>query len=96
MVRLLNKLVLKALGPSLGVNQLWTKKNNHAPKSECADFLKYMPKKGSFESFIIFLSSLGVHLSSLLIKCVKDVAYKSSQNNFYQKKMNDFICKCSI
>ena len=38
MVRLLKKLVLKALDPSLGVNRMWTKKNDHAPKSECADF----------------------------------------------------------
>ena len=28
----LKKLVLKALGPSLGVNRMWTKKNDHAPK----------------------------------------------------------------
>ena len=25
----------KSLGPSLGVNQMWTKRNDHAPKSEC-------------------------------------------------------------
>ena len=30
----------KPLGSSLGVNQMWTKRNDHAPKSECADFLK--------------------------------------------------------
>ena len=28
----------KPLGPSLGVNQMWTKENDHAPKNECADF----------------------------------------------------------
>ena len=38
MVRLLEKYVLKALGPSLGVNQVWTKKNDHASESECVDF----------------------------------------------------------
>ena len=27
-----------SLGPSLGVNRMWTKKNDHAPKSESADF----------------------------------------------------------
>ena len=38
MIWLLKNIVLKALGPSLGVNRMWTKKNDHAPKSECADF----------------------------------------------------------
>jgi hypothetical protein len=37
MVRLLQKIVLKALGFSLGVNQMWPKKNDHASKN--ADFL---------------------------------------------------------
>ena len=49
MVQLLNRLVLKVLGPSLGVNQIWTKKNDHAAKNECAGFFLYMFKKGSFE-----------------------------------------------
>ena len=48
-VRLLKKLVLKALGPSLVVKQMRTKKNDHVPKSEGADFFQYMPKKGNFE-----------------------------------------------
>ena len=39
MVLLLNKLVLKALRPSTCVNRMCTKKNDHAPKSECVDFL---------------------------------------------------------
>ena len=38
------KLVLRALGPSLGVNRMWTKKNDHAPKSERADFLIHVQK----------------------------------------------------
>ena len=25
----------KRVGPSLGVNQMWTKRNDHAPKNEC-------------------------------------------------------------
>ena len=29
----------KLLGSSLGVNRMWTKRNHHAPKSECVDFL---------------------------------------------------------
>ena len=49
MVQLLKKLVLKALGPLLVVNRMRTKKNDHAPKSECTDFFPYSSKKGSFE-----------------------------------------------
>jgi hypothetical protein len=41
MVQLLNKIVLKALGPSLGVNQMCTKKNDHAPHNECVDAQKH-------------------------------------------------------
>ena len=82
MVRLLKNSVLKALGPSLGVNQMWTKTNDHAPKNECADLKnKICPKKAFLKinsSLLILLSSLGLHLSSLLVKCVKDVASKSS------------------
>ena len=44
-VRLLKILVLKASGPSLGVNQMWTKKNDHTPKNKCADFLNECPKR---------------------------------------------------
>ena len=39
----------KPLGPSLGVNQMWTKNNDHAPKGECGFSYKYMPQKASFE-----------------------------------------------
>lgn len=28
----------ESLGPSLGLNRIWTKKNGHAPNSQCADF----------------------------------------------------------
>ena len=88
MVQLLKKLVLKALGPSLGVNWMWTKKNDHAPKNECVDLFWYMFEKGILgkkSSLTIFLSSLGLYLSSLLVKCVEDVACKSSHNNFYKE-----------
>ena len=48
---------------------MWTKKSDHAPKSECADFFKYMPKKGTFERKInkvcpfssLHLGSTGLH-----------------------------------
>ena len=29
---------MKSLGPSLGVNWMWTKSNDHAPESECVEF----------------------------------------------------------
>jgi hypothetical protein len=45
MVQLHRKLGLRALGPSLGVNQMWTKKSDHAPKSEGADFFNTCPKR---------------------------------------------------
>ena len=50
----------------------------------------YMSKKDIFatkkkSSLTILLSSLGLHLSSLLVKCVEDVACKSSHINFYKK-----------
>jgi hypothetical protein len=42
------KLVLKALGPSLDVNRMWTKKDDHAPKCECAEFFLIHAPKGQF------------------------------------------------
>ena len=49
MVRLLKKLVLRALGPSLSVNRMWTKKNVHDQKVNVLISFLYMPKKGNFE-----------------------------------------------
>ena len=53
----------KSLGPSLGVNCMWTKRNDHAPKSECVDFFlnicskrEVLRKKNS--SLTILLSCL--------------------------------------
>ena len=37
----------KPLGPSLGVNQMWNKRNDHAPKVNVLIFLIYMLKKCS-------------------------------------------------
>ena len=51
---------------------MWTKKNDHAPKSEGVDFFQHMPEKGSFgpkkekekekKSLTIILSSFGLYL----------------------------------
>jgi hypothetical protein len=39
----------KFLGPSLGVNRMWTKRNDHTPKvKNLIDFFKYMSRNGSF------------------------------------------------
>ena len=35
MVQFLEYKFTKALSPSLGVHQTWTKRNDHAPESEC-------------------------------------------------------------
>ena len=84
-------------GPSLGVNGMCLKKNGHAPKNECADFFNICPKRTVWKknkktkktSLTILLYSLGLPLSSLLVRCVQDVACKSSHNNVY-KKMSDW------
>ena len=36
------------LVPSLGINQMWTMKNDHAPKNECNDFFLIHAQKGQF------------------------------------------------
>ena len=48
MVRLLKKIGSKFLGPSLGVNRMWTKNNDHAPKCECVDVFLIHARKGQF------------------------------------------------
>ena len=45
MVRLLAKSICKVFGPSLGVIRMWTKRNDHAPKSECADVFNVSLKR---------------------------------------------------
>jgi hypothetical protein len=35
----------KLLGPSLGVNWMWTKRNDHAPKNESAEVFNICPKR---------------------------------------------------
>jgi hypothetical protein len=67
---------------------MWTKKSDHASKSEGVGFFNICPKMAIFgkkSSLTIILSSIGLYLSSLLVKCVEDVACKSSHNNFYKK-----------
>ena len=59
MLRFLQKISLqltKPLGPSLGVNRMWTKRNDYAPKNECADCLIYVQKRQFW--IIIILNKL--------------------------------------
>jgi len=44
-VRFLRNQFTKPLGPSLGVNWMWTKRSNHASKNECAKFCNICPKR---------------------------------------------------
>ena len=39
------------MGPLLGLYQTWTKRSDHAPKSGCVFFFKYMSIKGQFWEF---------------------------------------------
>ena len=70
---------------------MWAKENDHAPKSECAFFnicptKAFLRRKKFKKKTIILLSSPGLYLSSLIVRCVEDVACKSSHNNFYKNK----------
>ena len=56
--------IRKPLGPSVGVNQMWTQRNDHASNSDCVDFCNICPKKVLLKekkkklSLTILLSSL--------------------------------------
>ena len=57
-------------------------------KVNVLDFLIHVQKEQFWkknQNLTILLSSFGLHLSSLLVKCVEDVACKSSHNIFYKK-----------
>ena len=42
------KLSFESLGPSPGVNRMWTTRNDHGPKKECVDFLNICTKRVVF------------------------------------------------
>ena len=66
--------IMKPLGPSLGVNRMWIKRNDLAPLSECADFFGICPKRA-----ILDKSSLTILLSSLVFT----FSSKKKSLNFY-------------
>ena len=98
MVRLLKNIVLKA--HSLGVNWMWTRKDDHAPKSECAYSFNICQNMVFFRKIQVWPFSyllLRLHLSSLLVKCVKDVACKSSHNNLQKHYAIYFVhIQCNL
>ena len=54
----------KPLGPSQCENQMWTKKNDHASKCDCADFFHICPKRAVLKKnsgLSKLLSSLGLY-----------------------------------
>jgi hypothetical protein len=50
MVRLNKKLVLRAMGPSLGVNQMWTKRKDHGAKTGGGVFFNIFTKRAVLRS----------------------------------------------
>ena len=65
----------KPLGPSLGVNQMRTKRNDHAPKSECADFLEIYAQKRQIKKIDKFDHSVfsSLHLLFPKINFIKNL-----------------------
>ena len=61
---------------------MWTKWNDHAPKSECANFMEYMPKKGSFEK-----EKKRKIEYSLAFSCLH-LPYPPQKKNFYHNNIS--------
>jgi hypothetical protein len=51
---LIKNLVLRAMGPSLGVNQMWTKRKDHGAKSGGGDFFNICTKMAVFKRMVVF------------------------------------------
>jgi hypothetical protein len=69
-----NNQFTKFLGPSLVVNQMWTKRNDHAPKSDCVDFFLNMPKNDSLKKFPSLTILLFSH--AFIFFSLKKIQYK--------------------
>ena len=76
-------IITESLGPSLGINWMWTKRNDHAPRTECVDFFWYMPKKGIFEFFFLKFDH------SLVFSCLHFLFPKNIHYNFI---VTIFLC----
>ena len=84
-VRVLYKLVLRDLGPSLGVKRMWTKKNDHPQKVMCW-FIFIHAQKGQFWKKFKFDYSL-------VFTCQRCGLQIFSQHLL--QKMSDLICTWS-
>jgi hypothetical protein len=79
MVRFKINQFTKPWGPSLGLNQVWTKRNDHAPKSECAHYFSICPKREVLKK----ISSLTILLSSSSLPPKKITNNLLSQHLFF-------------
>ena len=84
MVQFLKNQVTKSLGLSLHVNRMWTKRNDHAPKSECVFIFIYVLKKGKFEKFRFDHSFVFSYLHLLFLPQKKSL--KFDYNNIFLPK----------
>ena len=87
--------ILKALGPTLCVNRMWTKENDHAPKSERVDFFYHMPKNGilwkknkvcSFSCLLLSFTCLHflLNVSKMrLANLLTTISFKKERINLY-------------
>ena len=88
----------KPLSPSLGVNQMWTKKNDHAPKSEGVDFFNTCPKRAVLKKIQVWPFSclfLGFTCLHFLLN-VSKMWLANLLTTIFTKKMSDLICTCSM
>jgi hypothetical protein len=89
---------MEAFVPSLCVNQMWTRKNDHAPQSERVDFFNTCPKEGRFEknsSLTNLVSSLGLQLSSVLVNMSK-MCLANIFTTILTKIKSNLIYACSM
>ena len=92
------KLVLRALGPSLGVNQMWTKKNDRAPKSEGVDFFNTYPKRTNLKKNQVWPFScllLGFICLQFLLN-VSKMWLSNLLTTIFTKRMSNLICTCDM
>ena len=88
MIQLLKNIVLKVMGSSLGVNGMWTKKNDHVLKSQCADFFVIHAQKGRLWKKLKFNHSLVFFWASLVFYFLLNVS-KMWLANFLTTENNE-------
>ena len=81
MIPFLENVFLKPLNPWLGVNQTWTKRSDHAPKSGCAVFFNICSKRVVLRIFFMF--DLLCFLFPSLLVTMKNDWPKKNVNFFF-------------